>query len=738
MFKPGDKALVRKTGQTVIVEEMIREASEYRVIKTSGGPFHEDELQQAHETVLKTIAAEVPKWPVKEENTDTTDILPTWEKRHKLLKLIDKAKFDKLDIRGHWKRGENIYDLKFFKQNLTQGLMLMHLNKQDCDDLTEVLEYNQRKRKRSTKKALDRWVSLRMGWESHKCSFCLARNLQVETNGVDLRLSGEECPLPDGFEPNVFELNVPSGKLVVDDDLRNWFPLAEDGNYDINTAAGTRKCSQLYADVGLAHGFVGNTCPGIYKKKDGTYKIASQPYDEYWDSKTGEMVPNTNLPEWDGESVGTICTDLWWYSICDYEEFERRIAKYGLNGYESIESSFTVIDVKPGVYRFQHHDGWNDDTGKEVLYAEFEWVREPGPVTDFLTKYSECSEVNPHAYVQQKAKTWPTLYGKVKDAYGPNEQIIPWEEMTEKDRQQAWLRVANQIFFTIGGGIEWHENGWPAEKVQEGIADIEPPNFRFQGSWYPFSKGYGGLFGSVKLSPSFAKYAMRCLESIVSFGTNVHDGEKCRDVTQVRERMLVAVEKYRELMKLYPEAGDPDYVWWFSQPGRAETWVENFMLGPKYTDKHRKHVEQQRWVPEDAYAIEFDARKLKESGDAGFSGKFGWAKKESATGFAIEQREPSQDLHADSNCWLTHAIGTAIPLYSVAKVVKLGEVSHMGNTLVELSFEYGNEWMQDSKIRKAVKEHPCKEAIRVLTKKEYEKLLPEAKDFFEKQARRKK
>ena len=55
----------------------------------------------------------------------------------------------------------------------------------------------------------------------------------------------------------------------------------------------------------------------------------------------------------------------------------------------------------------------------------------------------------------------------------------------------------------------------------------------------------------------------------------------------------------------------------------------------------------------------------------------------------------------------------------------------MGETLIELAFDYGTPWMRSAK-RKALTETGEKAGIKVLSKKEYEKLLPKAIEFFEK------
>lgn len=216
------------------------------------------------------------------------------------------------------------------------------------------------------------------------------------------------------------------------------------------------------------------------------------------------------------------------------------------------------------------------------------------------------------------------------------------------------------------------------------------------------------------------KLAFRVLESVISFGMKVMDSGHSRDVYGARGRMLLAVERYRELMQQYPEQADPEYVGWLSQEGRAEAWVARFDLGPSFTEKHRTYAEAQRWVPADAYAVEFDARKLKEGH---FAGVQGWENGKTAPSYALLAWEDNGHP-PETNCfWASHAVHTAVPVYSVARVVKVGEVSHMGETLVEVAYDYGTPWMQDPAKRKAIREHADKAAIRVLTREEYEALL---------------
>ena len=709
MFKPGEEAIVNSQdcprGQATILPGPPPKSKHKWPVATSLGVFDETELYPAHPTVLATAEGrDLSAEAFRAESKARVDGLVgkgegglSSELRDEIEKALTKAT---LDFNGHWKNGTILRDEFKVLKHLFLGREAM--SQEDANALIRAAE---------TKTPLDRWLPLDLSLSMmslRTCPYCGADDFDTETNGLVLRIAGKPCEFSKGLPPTEWELNVPSGKLAVANDLRELFPLPDGEDFDINTSRGCRQTALAYAANGMSHAFVGNTCPGVYKCGEGLFKIANEPSDSEWNGK--EYVPIDPPHPFEGERVAGICTDLWWYSICDHDEFTRRCKRFKQ---KAKDFRVETVTLKPGVYRFRHdEEARSYDGPKECVYSRFEWVREPDPVKDFLAKYEEV-DVNPNAYVHAQVARWPTLYGRTVN-------------------EQAWRRVADQIFCTIGSGTDWHEKGFPKAKIDPSIPDVEPPSFRTQCHWYPFSKPYGGLFEPKKLAPSFAKLAFRVLESVISFGTDVRDGEHSREVRYVRERMLLAVTRYRELAKEYPDLADPEYVAWLDQKGRAEAWVENFPLGPEFTDKHRKNAEKQRWVPEDAYAVAFDARKLKDGQHFAWHPKKGgcWAKKKDAQRYALlEHGDNGQP--AEHNCfWASHATNTTVPLYCVARVVKVGEVSHMGETLVELAFDYGTPWMTDAAKRKAVSEAKEKAGIKVLTKEEYEGLLPKAIEFF--------
>ena len=142
-------------------------------------------------------------------------------------------------------------------------------------------------------------------------------------------------------------INVPSGKLVCGNDFREQYPIKED--YYINETLGIKLTIEEYAKMGLFHGYVGNTCPGLYLK-NGQIKIASL----NWDKKK---------PKEFGKRVGGICTNLWWYSIADHDDY---IKRGGI-----IHKNVDVVKVKPGRYILSH-DLERDFDDYPVTFATIE------------------------------------------------------------------------------------------------------------------------------------------------------------------------------------------------------------------------------------------------------------------------------------------------------------------------------------------------------------------------------
>lgn len=169
------------------------------------------------------------------------------------------------------------------------------------------------------------------------------------------------CPYPDGIT-SANTVDFPSGKIVVTDDLRPVFNGFSDDFASYNTAYGQHQVIEAYAALGCAYGPVGNSCPGLYRTGEGTYVIASLALDE----NDEKIIPQG----W--EYLTGIVTDLWAYSIADYDRWVSRGGDPGSLGWAD-----SVIEFPPGSYQFTHHTGEKGFDGFAdglIVYAEIEKI----------------------------------------------------------------------------------------------------------------------------------------------------------------------------------------------------------------------------------------------------------------------------------------------------------------------------------------------------------------------------
>lgn len=189
------------------------------------------------------------------------------------------------------------------------------------------------------------------------CGMCGARP-EFSVAGDEVTAS-TSCPCPDGVT-SVITLAVPSGRIVVGDDLRPVYNWDDSEMASYNSALGQKQAVEAMAAAGCAYGPVGNSCPGLYLVGNG-YVIASPGLDEN---------DNPLLPEKD--CLAGIVTDLWAYSIADFEDWKARGGDPASLGW-----SYTIVDVPPGVYEFTHHTGeagFDHDAEGIVVFAHIRRV----------------------------------------------------------------------------------------------------------------------------------------------------------------------------------------------------------------------------------------------------------------------------------------------------------------------------------------------------------------------------
>ena len=260
----------------------------------------------------------------------------------------------------------------------------------------------------------------------------------------------DACTCPSNIYS--FEINIPSGKMVVANDLRSLVKLTGDvGN--INYIKGCRDTSFAYASAGMAHAFVGNTCPAIYKKSDTEFYVGNR------------RPKGADAPKLKGlRQVASICTDLWWYSIMDYDWFVTQAKA-------KPDQNQDIVKCTPGRYRFDHLYYQNrSDSNVTEIYTVITHI---GPATKTEDPFEKLS----YSVEEIIADKLPSeYYQSFKTKTHPNGHIY---------------RAIDQLMCVCGNGSDYHPNGWWGFKpfLPE---DRKPapslPEITGKFRWYPLSE----------------------------------------------------------------------------------------------------------------------------------------------------------------------------------------------------------------------------------------------------------
>lgn len=224
-------------------------------------------------------------------------------------------------------------------------------------------------------------------------NFCFncCESITMETNGKSIRLK-DSCKHPQGYPVGTIDVNFPTGCIAINDDLRPWFRKAwevtknEDKEYDINHQKGIQNVASVYAQQGCLTGFIGNTSPGVYQDpKNPSRLIIGLPRaikEDPWETED-------NICGF--KYIGTINTDLWWYSIADMKylkdttplvrTYSPEQSKMILQPHPTLlkeEKNIIIAQVPPGRYRayniyhllHSHNLHYDFDTSRVFIYIE--------------------------------------------------------------------------------------------------------------------------------------------------------------------------------------------------------------------------------------------------------------------------------------------------------------------------------------------------------------------------------
>ena len=170
----------------------------------------------------------------------------------------------------------------------------------------------------------------------------------------------EKCEI-NGSEPYTVEIDIPSGEMVVANELRDLFPklntLDRYPHYSLNCLGGRKHCTEWYAQHGYVEMNVGNCSCVMYQ----TNKTA----DKFVIGATNCVVGK--------KEVADVCTGFWGYGVTDYA----LAVKNGLGKLKADNpySDYEIVHCKPGRYRFAHEYHLHEDDGSRYIYTRIGLVK---------------------------------------------------------------------------------------------------------------------------------------------------------------------------------------------------------------------------------------------------------------------------------------------------------------------------------------------------------------------------
>lgn len=174
-----------------------------------------------------------------------------------------------------------------------------------------------------------------------------------------------------------FEIPVPSGKLIIANNLRRVFPKEMTRVADecsLGNKLGMWNHTNEYAKLKMIYAYVGNTSPSFFQDKNRIV-FTNVCEDDYYDENTDTV--NYAAAGIGGEYKGYVCTDLWAVTAMDYSTFIKTATQYlklgDIVAYMN-EYDYTILDVEPGVYKFDpvysHLDNEDDEYNCHMLVIE--------------------------------------------------------------------------------------------------------------------------------------------------------------------------------------------------------------------------------------------------------------------------------------------------------------------------------------------------------------------------------
>lgn len=420
------------------------------------------------------------KKPSKEAQAEADEIMLAFNLLDDVEERVKSGKL-KIDFRGHFAG----YHEGWFERSLMMMLMSLRSDKKTMEIL----------KNRHEGKKDDRPVYL-THWNDLVCASC-CRETKFKLTNTKLT-ADTACPHPDGYPAYTVRINVPSGKLIFGNDFRDIVEI--DASYDVNRTRGSEQTSRAYADAGMIHITVGNTCPGLYKVSETRINVLSpETHNIYAETGTEDDAdPDANLakpPK--GEHVGGICTDLWWYSAMDYDLFKKIAKKKYGKDWKKRTQGCDIVKVKPGCY-------------KAVGQAHLVRDRD----THYDDEHYYCAE-EMYSYIKRDGDVRKL---KPQSGYGEAAAFLQDFERAVDITRMAWTSISrdrNAIlshwFLVIGNGMEWnngaliHVSGREEDAIER-YKNGERPDWTNERDDYTYERRMAELSGEEFVKPHGSYY----------------------------------------------------------------------------------------------------------------------------------------------------------------------------------------------------------------------------------------
>lgn len=188
----------------------------------------------------------------------------------------------------------------------------------------------------------DNIIELKSGSSCPTCDSYMYLEINYTKNEVFIEDDIQPCKLAKKPTKVNVSLKSPSGKLVFLNHPYHFFKLQREDKYEvsINSTLGCIEETKFYAKHNIGHFFIGNTTAYIMQK-DG--EILTTLFDED-DQKHAAKYKAYKMR-------GSVCTDVWWYTVLDHDLYLSMCAK---NNIDPATIEHTVVKINSFKYKVSH------------------------------------------------------------------------------------------------------------------------------------------------------------------------------------------------------------------------------------------------------------------------------------------------------------------------------------------------------------------------------------------------